>query len=125
MIGPLDKLEVDMNYVVRTLKDHYPKPQLEDQAESWDPPFESSSSFVPVAASSQDAQLTHIPEILQAHTKNISTRLETFNDGLVSSINRYDHSIQDATLRIETVILQLKNALKKSPFFSQESSSKL
>ena len=64
-------------------------------------------------------------EILQAHTKNISTRLEAFNDGLVSSINRYDHSIQDATLQIETVILQLKNALKKSPFFSQESSSKL
>ena len=36
MIGPLDKLEADMNYVVRTLKDHYPKPQLEDQAKSWD-----------------------------------------------------------------------------------------
>ena len=125
MIGPLDKLEADMNYVVRTLKDHYPKPQPEDQAESWDPPFESSSSFVPVAASSQDAQITHMLEILQAHTKNISTRLEMFNDGLVSSINRYDHSIQDATLRIKVVILQLKNVLKKSPLFSQDSSSKL
>ena len=123
MIGPLDKLEVDMNYVVRTLKDHYPIPQPEDQAESWDPPFESSSSYVPVAASSQDAQLTHMIEIIQAHTKNISTRLEAFNDGLVSSINRYDHSIQDATLRIEVVILQLKNTLKKSPLFSQESST--
>ena len=52
MIGPLDKLEVDMHYVVRTLKDHYPKPESEDQAESWDPPFESSSAFVPIAASS-------------------------------------------------------------------------
>ena len=114
-----------MNYVVRTLKDHYPIPQPEDQAESWDPPFESSSSFVPVAASSQDAQLTHMLEILQTHTKNITTRLEAFNDGLVSSINRYDHSIQDATLRIETVILQLKNVLKISPLFFQESSSKL
>ena len=55
MIGPLDKLEADMIYVVRTLKDHYPKPVSEDQAESWDPPFESSSSFVPIAASAQDA----------------------------------------------------------------------
>ena len=73
----------------------------------------------------QDAQLTHMLEILQTHTKHISNRLESFNDGLVSSINRYDHSIHDATLRIETVVLQLKNALKKSPFFSQESSSKL
>ena len=125
MIGPLDKLEADMNYVVRTLKDHYPKPQPEDQVESWDPPFESSSSFFPIAASSQDAQLTHMLEKLQAHTKNISTKLEVFNDGLVSSINRYDHSIQDATLRIETVILQLKNVLKKSLLFSQDSSSKL
>ena len=123
MIGPLDKLEADMNYVVRTLKDHYPIPQPEDQAESWDPPFESSSSYVPVAASSPDAQLTHIIEIIQAHTKNINTRLETFNDGLVSSINRYDHYIQDATLRIEVVILQLKNTLKKSPLFSQDSST--
>ena len=79
---------------------------------------QQGSAFVPVAASSQDAQLTHMLEILQAHTKNISTRLEAFNDGLVSSINRYDHSIQDATLRIETVILQLKNVLKKSPLFS-------
>ena len=35
MIGPLDKLEADMHYVVRTLKDHYPIPQPEDQAESW------------------------------------------------------------------------------------------
>ena len=63
-------------------------------------------------------------EILQTHTKNISTRLEAFNDGLVSSINRYDHFIQDATLRIETIIIQLKNVLKKSPLFSQESTSK-
>ena len=125
MIGPLDKLEVDMHYVVRTLKDHYPISQHEDQAESWDPPFESSSSYVPVAASSQDAQLTHMIEILQAHTKNISNRLESFNEGLVSSINRYNHSIQDATLRIEAIILQLKNVLKKSPLFSQESSSKV
>ena len=105
MIGPLDKLEANMTYVVRTLKDHYPKSIPEDQAESWDLPFESSSSFVPVTASAQDAQLTHMLEILQAHTKNISTRLEAFNDRLVSSINRYDHSIQDATLRIETIIL--------------------
>ena len=105
MIGPLDKLEVDMTYVVRTLKDHYPKPVPEDQAESWDPPFESSSSFVPVAASTQDAQLTHMLEILQAHTKHISTRLEAFNDGLVSSVNRYDYSIHNATLRIETIII--------------------
>ena len=125
MIGPLDKLEADMHYVVRTLKDHYPIPQPEDQAESWDPPFESSSSYVPVAASSQDAQLTLMLEILQAHTKNISNRLESFNDGLVSSINRYDHSIQDATLRIEATLLQLRNTLKKSPLFSQESTSKL
>ena len=118
MIGPLDKLEADMIYVVRTLKDHYPKPVPEDQAESWDPPFERSSSFVPVAAFTQDAQLTHMLKILQAHTKNISTRLEAFNDGLVSSINWYDHSVQDATLRIETIILQLKTVLKKSPLFS-------
>ena len=34
IIGPLDKLEADMSYVVRTLKDHYPKPVPEDQAES-------------------------------------------------------------------------------------------
>ena len=73
MIGPLDKLEADMNYVVRTLKDYYRKSQPEDQAESWDPPFESSSTFVPVAASSPDAQITHMLEILQVHTKNIST----------------------------------------------------
>ena len=125
MIGPLDKLEADMHYVVRTLKDHYPIPQPEDQAESWDPPFESSSSYVPVATSSQDAQLTWMIEIIQAHTKNISTRLEAFNDGLVSSINRYDHSIHDASIGIEAVILQLKNTLKKSPFFSQESTSTL
>ena len=76
-----------------TLKDHYPKPASEDQAEGWDPPFESSSSFVPVAASAQDAQLTHMLKILQDHIKHISTRLEAFNDGLVSNINRYDHSI--------------------------------
>ena len=51
MIDPLDKLEVDMFYVVQTLKDHYPKPVPEDQAESWGPPFESTSSYVPVVAS--------------------------------------------------------------------------
>ena len=55
MIGPLDKLEADMAYVVRTLKDHYPKLVPEDQAESWDPPYESTSSYIPVAASSHDA----------------------------------------------------------------------
>ena len=30
MIGLLDKLEANMAYVVRTLKDHYPKPVPED-----------------------------------------------------------------------------------------------
>ena len=34
MIGPLDKLEADMAYVVRTLKDHYLKPVPEDKTES-------------------------------------------------------------------------------------------
>ena len=123
MIGPLDKLEADMAYVVRTLKDHYPKPVPEDQAESQDPPFESTSSYIPVAASSQDAQLTHVLEILQDHTKHVSVRLEAFHDGLVSNVNHYDHSIQDATLRIETLVIQLKNALKCSPLFTQQSSS--
>ena len=66
MIGPLDKLEADMNYVVRTLKDHYPKPQPEDQAESWDPPF-VSSSFVPVAASSQDAAYSYARDPSTSH----------------------------------------------------------
>ena len=93
MIGPLDKLEADMSYVVWTLKDHYPKPVPKDQVESWDPPFENTSSYVPVATSAQDAQLTHVLKILQDHTKHISARLEVFNDGLVSSVNRYDHSI--------------------------------
>ena len=55
MIGPLDKLEADMAYVVRTIKDHYPKPIPEDQVESWDPPFESTSSYILVADSSHDA----------------------------------------------------------------------
>ena len=113
-----------MTYVVRTLKDHYPKPVPKDQVESWDPPFESTSSYVPVATSAQDAQLTHVLKILQDHTKHISARLEAFNDGLVSNVNRYDHSIQDATLRIETIIIQLKNTLKKSPLFSQKSTLK-
>ena len=118
MIGPLDKLEADMAYVVHTLKDHYPKLVLEDQAESWDSPFESTSSYIPVAASSQDAQLTHVLEKLQDHTKHVSARLEAFHDGLVSNVNRYDHSIQDATLRIEIIVIQLKNALKRSPLFT-------
>ena len=112
-----------MAYVVCTLKDHYPKPVPEDQAESWDPPFESTSSYVPVAASSQDAQLTHVLEILQDHTKHVNARLEAFHDGLVSNVNRYDHSIQDATLCIETIVIQLKNALKRSPLFTQQPSS--
>ena len=123
MIGLLDKLEADMSYVVRTLKDHYPKPVPEDQAESWDPPFESTSSYVPVAASAQNAQLTHVLEIFQDHTKHVSARLEAFHDGLVSNVNRYDHSIQDATLCIETIVIQLKNALKRSPLFTQHPSS--
>ena len=87
MIGPLDKLEADMSYVMRTLKYHYPKPVPEDQVESWDPPFESTSSYIPVAASSHDAQLTHVLKILQDHTKHISARLEAFHDGLVSNVN--------------------------------------
>ena len=78
-----------------------------------------------MTASSHDAQLTHVLKIRQDHTKHISARLEAFHDRLVSNVNRYDYSIEDATLRIETVVIQLRNALKHSPLFSQQSSSTL
>ena len=70
MIGLLDKLEADMAYVVRTLKDHYLNPAPKDQAESWDPPFESTSSYILVVVSLHDAQLTHVLEIFKT-TLNI------------------------------------------------------
>ena len=78
-----------------------------------------------MAASSQNAQFTHVLKIPQDHTKHINARLEAFHDRLVSNVNHYDHSIHDATLRIETIIIQLKNALKHSPLFTQQSSSTL
>ena len=82
-----------------------------------------------MAASAQDAQLTHVLEILQDHTKHISARLEAFHDRLISNVNRYDHSIQDATLRIEIIIIQLKNAesmikKEKSVLFVAENTKK-
>ena len=55
MIKPLDRLAVDMTYVVSTLKAQYPRPILKDQAECWAPPNEGTSSYVLVAASQQDA----------------------------------------------------------------------
>ena len=37
----MDQLLADMAYMVRTLKADYPIPMPEDQAESWDPPYEA------------------------------------------------------------------------------------
>ena len=51
MIGPMDQLIVDLAYVVHTLKAHYPIPMSEDQAKSWDPSYEVTTSYVPVEAS--------------------------------------------------------------------------
>ena len=72
-----------MAYVVRTLQAHYPKPIPEDQAESWDPPIEATSSYALVEASQHDAQLTHLVEILQQHNKDICARIESFQDGML------------------------------------------
>ena len=80
MIRPLDQLVADMAYVVRTLQSHYLKPIPEDQAKSWDPPIEATSSYAPVVASQHDAQLTHLIEILQTHNREIRARLESFHD---------------------------------------------
>ena len=47
----MDQLVADMAYVVHTLHAHYPKTIPKDEAESWDPPCEGTTSYVPVAAS--------------------------------------------------------------------------
>ena len=86
MIGPLDQLVADMTYVVQTLQAHYPKPTLEDQAESWDPPIEATSSYAPVEASQHDAQLTHLIEILQQHNRDIRARIESSQDGMLETL---------------------------------------
>ena len=51
----MDQLVADMAYVVHTLQAHYPKPTLEDQVESWDPPIKATSSYAPVQTSQHDA----------------------------------------------------------------------
>ena len=86
MIGPMDQLVVDMTYVVCTLQAHYPKPIPEDQAESWDPPIEATSSYAPIVASQHDAQLTHLIEILQQHNRDIHARIESSQDGMLETL---------------------------------------
>ena len=98
MIDPLDRLAIDMTYVVSTLKAQYPRPIPKDQAECWAPPNEGSSSYAPVAASQQDAQLTHVIEMLKKQNQEISTRLKSFNDGILDNLNRTNTNFRDATL---------------------------
>ena len=98
MTEPLDRLAADMTYVVSTLKAQYPRPIPEDQVECWTPPNEGSSSYAPVAASQQDAQLTHVIELLKKQYQEISSRLESFNDSILDSLNRTNTSFKDATL---------------------------
>ena len=106
MIEPLDKLAADMTYVVSTLKAQYHRPIPEDQAECWTPPNEGSSSYAPVAASQQDAQLTHVIELLKKQYQEIIAKLESFNDGILDSLNRTNTSFRDVTLRIEATAIQ-------------------
>ena len=75
-----------MAYVVRTLQAHYPKPIPEDQADSWDPPIEATSSYAPVEASQHDAQLTHLIEILQQHNRDIHAQIESFQDEMLDTL---------------------------------------
>ena len=114
MIEPLDKLAVDMSYVVSSLKAQYLRPIPKDQAECWAPPNEGTSSYVPVEASLHNAQLTHVLEMLQKHNQVNSARLESFNDGILDSLNRTNTNFRDATLRIEAIAMQLRRAFKNS-----------
>ena len=114
MIEPLDRLATDMTYVVSTLKTQYPRPIPEDQAECWAPPNEGTSSYALVEASQQDAQLTHVIEMLKKQNQEISARLESFNDGILDNVNRTNINFRDATLRIEATAMQLRRAFKNS-----------
>ena len=51
-----------MEFVAQTLRDHYLK-ALKDQADAWNPK-EASSSYTYIGVSQQDAQLTHVKELV-------------------------------------------------------------
>ena len=119
----MNQLVVDMAYVARTLKAHYPIPMPEDQAESWDPPYEATTSYVPVEASQQDAQLTHVIELLQKSTKDISNQLENFQFGMLDTLRRTDTSFKDASIKIEVTVSKLRSLLLNSPLCIQSSTS--
>ena len=123
MIGPMDQLVADMAYVVHTLKAHYPIPMPEDQVESWDPPYEATTSYVLVEASQQDAQLTHVIELLQKSTKDINNRLKNFHFGMLDTLCQNDTSFKDASIKIEVTVSKLRSLMLNSPLYTQSSTS--
>ena len=63
--------------------------------------------------------------MLQKHNQAISARLESFNDGILDSLNKTNNHFWDATLKIEATTMQLWKALQISPLYCPKPSSKL
>ena len=52
--------------------------------------------------------------MLKKQNQEISARMESFNDGLLDSLNRTNTNFRDATLQIEAIAMQLRRAFKNS-----------